>query len=126
MDWTERIRAVDAEVVATYAEGALAGLPAVTSRRVGAGRAWYVSADVHEGFDALVDTVVAASGVAARLPVVPGVEAVRRCANGTSWLFLINHGAVAADVPVTGVELLSGDRGGRRAHGRRRRGRGRP
>lgn len=109
IDWTERIRTIDAEVVAAYTEGALAGLPAITSRRVGAGRAWYVSADVHEGFGALVDTVVASSGVAARLPVVPGVEAVRRCADGTSWLFLINHGAAAADVPVRGLELLTGD-----------------
>ncbi|WP_404431563.1 beta-galactosidase [Microbacterium lacus] len=111
-DWTERLRVEGAEVVDAYAEGALAGLPAVTRRHVGTGQAWYVSADLLSGFDDLVDAVVAASGVVARYPVIPGVEAVRRVSDEQSWLFVINHGHTPATVPASGVELLTGDRVG--------------
>ncbi len=46
--WSERIIRVgaDVEVLDTYASGDLAGEPAVTRRRVGAGSATYVSADI--------------------------------------------------------------------------------
>ena len=93
VDWTERLRVTDAEVVDTYAEGDLAGLPAVTRRSVGAGRAWYVSADIRDGFDVSGrrrQSRMPACG--ARLPVAAGVEAVRRKTDTSSWLFLINHG----------------------------------
>ncbi|GAA5038583.1 beta-galactosidase [Microbacterium fluvii] len=108
-EWTSRVRALPGtEVVDSYASGDLAGLPAVTRRAVGAGAAWYVSAEVAEGFDALVERVVADAGVTASVPVVAGVEAVRRVgAGGRSWLFLINHSAADAVVPATGVELLT-------------------
>ncbi|MFE1645766.1 beta-galactosidase [Microbacterium sp. P01] len=107
-DWTERLRAIDAEVVDTYAEGSLSGLPAVTRRSVGAGQAWYVSADVHEGFSDLVDTIAAASRVTPRLPVVDGVETVRRVGAAASWLFAINHGDRDAEVAASGVDLVTG------------------
>jgi beta-galactosidase len=108
MDWTERVRAVDAEVVDSYASGSLTGLPAVTRRKVGDGETWYVSADLREGFDQLVDAVVASSGVEPRVPVVAGVEAVRRVAGDRSWLFLINHGESDALIPARGFELVEG------------------
>lgn len=109
-DWAERLRAIDAEVIDTYAEGVLAGSPAVTRRSVGAGWAWYVSGRLTEGFDALVDAVAAASGLTPAVPVVDGVEAVRRVGDAASWLFLINHSATDAEVPATGVDLVSGAR----------------
>lgn len=107
-DWAERLRTTDSDVVDAYAEGPLAGLPAVTRRPVGAGAAWYVSASLAEGFDALVDAVVAASGVTPALPVVEGVEAVRRVADAASWLFLLNHTTSPARVPATGFDLVGG------------------
>ncbi|WP_243077095.1 beta-galactosidase [Microbacterium sp. SS28] len=107
VDWTERIRATDAEVLDTYAEGPLAGLPAVTRRRVGAGQAWYVSADLNEGLGPLVDDVAAAAGVAPRVPVVAGVEAIRRVSGESSWLFLVNHGTTDALVPADGYDLVA-------------------
>ncbi|MFH8250562.1 beta-galactosidase [Microbacterium sp. B2969] len=106
VDWTERLRAVDAEIVDAYATGPLAGLPAVTRRRVGAGEAWYVSADLRDGFEDLVEGVVAASGVRANVPVVAGVEALRRVGREASWLFLINHGDTDAVLPASGYELV--------------------
>ncbi|WP_439591683.1 beta-galactosidase [Microbacterium sp.] len=109
-DWAERLRAIDAEVIDTYAGGVLAGSPAVTRRSVGAGWAWYVSGRLTEGFDALVDAVAAASGLTPAVPVVDGVEAVRRVGDSASWLFLINHSATDAEVPATGIDLVSGAR----------------
>lgn len=107
-EWAERLRAVDADVVDTYADGPLAGLPAVTRRAVGAGSAWYVSAHLEEGREYLVDAVVAASGVAPTLPMVADVEAVRRVGDAASWLFLLNHGSDTVRVPAVGTDLVSG------------------
>ena len=109
-DWAERLRVVDADVVDRYASGVLAGEPAITRRTVGDGSAWYVSGLLIEGFDDLVDAVVPASGVGAVVPVVDGVEAVRRVGPTASWLVLINHSDVDARVPAVGVDLVSGDR----------------
>lgn len=109
-DWAERLRAVDADVIDSYASGVLAGWPAVTRRTVGAGSAWYVSGHLVEGLEALVDTVVAASGVTSALPVVDGVEAVRRVGDAAFWLFLINHSGADARVPADGLDLVTGDR----------------
>ena len=41
--WTERLRTEGAEVLAAYAAGPLAGLPALTRHPFGAGTAWYLS-----------------------------------------------------------------------------------
>ena len=111
-DWAERLRVAagsDAAVVATYAAGPLAGSPAITRRPVGAGSAWYVSADLADGLDTLADDIVADAGVAASVPVVPGVEAVRRVSGDRSWLFLVNHTDTDRVVPgVEGTELTTG------------------
>jgi beta-galactosidase len=37
----------------------------------------------------------------------PGVELVRRRADGQSWLFAINHSQLAATVATSGLELLT-------------------
>lgn len=107
-DWAERLRPASAEIQDAYASGPLTGLAAITRRAVGEGSAWYVSADVAEGFAAVVDQVVADAGVDADVPVVPDVEAVRRVGSDASWLFLINHSDAPAEVPATGVDLVGG------------------
>ena len=109
-EWAERLRADGADVVDAYLDGPLAGLPAVTRRRVGAGEAWYVSAHLDTGFDELVTAVVGASGIHPSLPVAPDVEATRRVGGDRSWLFLINHGLEPASVDARGVDLASGRR----------------
>jgi beta-galactosidase len=110
MVWSEDLRAEGASVFASYAEGPLAGHPAITRNSFGAGTAWYVSTLLDEGArDRLLADVLAGAGVG---PVVrgtpPGVEIVRRHGGGRSWLFVLNHTGAAAMVEASGVDLLSG------------------
>jgi len=102
--WSERARAAGATVVASYAAGPLAGAPALTRN----GNAWYLGTRLIDGdLRELLGSVLAEAGVSA--PVAdppPGLEVVRR----TGFLFLINHAPQAADVPVAGTDLLTGDR----------------
>jgi beta-galactosidase len=89
--WTERlVPDPDTEVLASYADGDLAGLPAVTRNRYGRGVAYYVSAPLPPaGVAAVLDRARADAGVAPTVAGLPaGVEAVRR---GPA-LFLLNHG----------------------------------
>lgn len=110
--WSEYARADDATVLASYAAGSqVAGSPAITRRDAGTGAAWYVGTALRgSGLDRLLDAVLDAAGVE---PVADGlpehVEAVRRRnADGTGYLFLLNHTAddVALDLP--GIDLLTG------------------
>ncbi|WP_157425665.1 beta-galactosidase [Agromyces salentinus] len=112
----EKLRSDGAEVRATFAEGLLAGRPAITRNPVGAGAAWYLGTVAS---DALLSTVIGTAlgdagvrgtmgpaGAASALPI--GLEAVRR----GRLLFLLNHGDAPASVDVAAgaVDLLSGER----------------
>ncbi len=108
--WTERIEVTTAEAVRTFADGPLPGGPAITRNTVGAGSAWYVATRQDEaGTAALVDALLAESGVTAAAEVPRGVEAVRRVAeDGTGYLFLLNHTDEQQQVPGTGTDLVTG------------------
>lgn len=107
--WTERVEVVDAEVVRTFADGPMAGRPAVTRREVGVGSAWYVATRQDEaGTAALVDALIAESGVQPALAVPAGVEAVRRVGEGGGFVVVINHTEVPVAIDLTGTELISG------------------
>jgi len=111
--WSERVRTATAEVVASYAEGPLAGEPAITRNAYGDGVAWYVSTRLPApARDRLIGEVLAAAGVGPVVPgAPPGLEAVRRHGeNGRTWLFVLNHADRASLVPARGTELLSGRR----------------
>ncbi|WP_236720281.1 beta-galactosidase [Rathayibacter sp. VKM Ac-2630] len=108
-EWTERVHAVDAEVVARYRGGVLDALPAVTRRRVGAGEAWYVSALLDDdGIGGLLDLLDPAL-TAPVLDAPRGVEAVRREGPAGRFLFLLNHTDEAVVVEAGGRDLVSGD-----------------
>lgn len=110
--WRERVTLAGAEAVTWYADGLLAGLPAVTRHRFGDGEAWYVSCDLDDAsYEALLARVTSAAGVAPEAPAAPsGVEVVRRCGAAADWLFVLNHTGHAATVPVPGggTELWHG------------------
>ncbi|MFD6139052.1 beta-galactosidase [Promicromonospora sp. NPDC060271] len=108
--WTERLDPPRAEVLATYTQGPLAGLPAVTRHPVGDGSATYVSTRmVQESWDAFVAGLLAEHGVE---PVVPeavgtGLEAIRRRGAAATYLFLLNHGDRPVRVVGQGHDLVT-------------------
>lgn len=112
VEWTEAVRVVDAEVVARFVDGPLAGGAAITRRRLGHGSLTYVSTQLEQ--DALNRLLATAASDAGAAPTVPGaaalgVEAVRRRGRESDFLFLLHHGAelgVIARGP--GVDLLTG------------------
>jgi len=106
--WAERLRLEGAAVIATYASGDLAGLPAVTRHSFLAGTAWYLSTLLSDNaLTTLLGSIIGqAGGVSLGFP---GVSVTRRRAtDGQSWLFAFNYGDGPASVPVSGVDLVSG------------------
>jgi beta-galactosidase len=100
-----------AEVLATFTEYPLAGVPALTRRAVGAGSAWYLATfPDRDGIEALVDRLLAAAGISAVAEADHGVELTRRRAEGRSFVFAINHSRADATVRVVGADLLTGER----------------
>ena len=109
--WSEHVHAVDAETVQTFTEYPLEGVPSLTRRAVGRGTAWYLATFPDpDGIEAVVDRLLADSGVAPAAVADPGVEVVRRrAADGGSFLFAINHTRSGASVQASGRDLLTGD-----------------
>jgi beta-galactosidase len=98
-----------AEVLASYSSGPTAGSPAVTRRTVGAGVAYYVGTSLQpEGMAEFLDLVASERGVASVAGASADVEVVTRTSGDRTWAFVINHGAHAAELDLSGVELLSG------------------
>jgi len=105
--WSERGRATTATVLATYASGPVAGCPAITRN----GRAWYAGTRlVDADLAALIAQVCAQAGVVAPVPDLPaGLEVVVRTHhNGGRILFLLNHSTADVSIPLSGVDLLTG------------------
>ena len=108
-EWSEDARALDAEVVTTYAEGPLRGRPAVTRRRVGDGTAWYLGTLPDDAtLDTLLATVVEEAHVSPVATPPEGVEVVRRSSPTGSWLFALNHTDEDREIAAAGHDLVSG------------------
>ncbi|GAA4188116.1 beta-galactosidase [Microbacterium oryzae] len=111
-EWMERLTLLDARPVASFADGPLAGAPAITEASRGAGVVTYVGARLQqESRDAFLARQAQAVGAT---PTVAGaqelgVEAVRRRGAEDDYLFLLHHGAHDVRVSADGVELLTGD-----------------
>ncbi|MFF3335411.1 beta-galactosidase [Streptomyces sp. NPDC002888] len=106
--WSERVRLTGALAVASYADGPLAGHPAVTRHHHGSGTAWYLA--THPDPDTLADLLhrISREADVAREHQAPaGVEVVRRRGSEADYLFLIDHTGKGAEVPADGVELLT-------------------
>ena len=110
--WTELTHLAGAQAVARYADGPVAGHPAVTVHRWGAGTAWYIGTRLDDAsLDHLLGQVAARAGVSPAADVPRGVEVTRRRgAQGRSFLFVINHNDHQVSVPTDGVDLVSGER----------------
>ncbi|MCO1340221.1 beta-galactosidase [Kocuria polaris] len=108
-EWADDLRITSADVRGTYVEGPGAGKPAITRNAHGRGTGWYVSTRLDAAALAtLMGDVYADAGLTpAGLP--EGVEAVTRCGEAGDYLTLVNHADAAAEVPVDGVDLLTGE-----------------
>ncbi|WP_249714806.1 beta-galactosidase [Rhizomonospora bruguierae] len=108
--WRETVYLAGAAAVEYYTEdggaegsGAAGGGAAITRH----GTAWYVSTALDDdSYRRLLTRVATEAGVAPAPSGTPaGVEVVRR----GRYLFLLNHTAEPAEIPATGVELLTGE-----------------
>ncbi|WP_314214511.1 beta-galactosidase [Pseudarthrobacter equi] len=109
--WSEHVHLAGAEAVQAFTEFPLEGVPALTRRSVGSGTAWYLATfPDRDGIDALVDRLLAESGVSPLASADAGVELVRRRSDdGQGFLFAINHTRSSAAVFATGTDLLTGE-----------------
>lgn len=107
--WSEWVHLVGAEAIASFTDGALAGVPAVTRNRFGSGLGWYVATNLDA--DSFASTITrAAFDAGIDVPLArDGVEVVTRRGGGFDYLFVINHTTVGIDQPAIGVELITGD-----------------
>jgi beta-galactosidase len=108
--WSEHVHLAGADAVQTFSEYPLEGVPSLTRHAVGSGAAWYLATfPDRDGIEALVDRLMAESGVAPVAPADAGVELVRRRADsGQGFLFAINHTRSPAAVEASGVDLVTG------------------
>lgn len=107
--WSERVRLVGARPVASYADGPLAGHPAVTSHQHGSGTAWYLA--THPDPDTLaglLHRIRREADVAPEHQTPAGIEVVRRRGTEADYLFLIDHAGKGTEAPAEGFELLTG------------------
>jgi len=113
--WTELLRPAGAEVIASYLNGPLPGIPAVTRNAHAAGTAWYLATALEAGaLRDLMRTIAQQARVTAIGPESDGsVEVVRRASATASYLFIINHGGMELTLPATGHELITGESVGR-------------
>ncbi|NGO71392.1 beta-galactosidase [Streptomyces sp. SB3404] len=104
--WSEWLEPADADPVAVYTDGELRGLPAVTRR----GRAWYVGCHLGERIGDVLDPVLDEADVRPVLAGLPdGAEATLRRGPDAAYLFVLNHGDGAVEVPLPeGTDLLTG------------------
>ena len=114
-------------MVRTFADGDLAGWPALTRRPVGAGAAWYLATRLDaDGLQGVTDALIAEAGLT---PVLEAPGASRPCAaSPTTAARGCSCSTTRADevkVPAAGHELLRDEAGRRRDAGRRARRRSR-
>ena len=104
--WTEMLHPRGAKTIATYEDGPVAGVPAITRHDVGEGTAWYVATSLEPaGVARMVGLVCEEAGLAPMRGVPPGVEVVRRSGEGRSYLFVMNHTTEPVEVPAEGFDL---------------------
>ncbi|GAB5080128.1 beta-galactosidase [Arthrobacter sp. AD-310] len=107
--WTEATRLEGAEAKLSFTEGHLAGSPAVTRNRHGAGNAWYIGTVLTPAALGEIVTEAAADAGISTLAGPEGLEVVVRSGPDNSYLFLINHSADEHKHPARGYELLAGE-----------------
>lgn len=106
--WTERIRLRGADAVASYTNGPVAGMPAITRHQTDAGASWYVGTSLDAAdLTKLVLTIADQAGIATHPEFGRSeLELVRRRSTHHEYVFAINHGGGDVTVPIVGHELI--------------------
>jgi beta-galactosidase len=107
--WAEDLQTHGAEVLATFTHAPLAGLPAITRNRLGAGTVHYLATRLDPAaLRTHLARIVAEAGITPDHPQAgDGVEIVRRYAGEGSYLFVFNHGDRPRSLTLTGYDLLT-------------------
>jgi len=107
--WHEHLVVTGAETRATYVDGPGAGMPAITRHRHGAGAGWYISTKPDAAGLAAVFAEIYADAGLEPTQAPAGLEVVRRANDEHEFVVAINHSATDATLPLTGIDLLTGD-----------------
>ncbi|MFY9713287.1 MAG: beta-galactosidase [Microbacterium sp.] len=108
----ERLRTDGAEVLLNYADGDLAGLPAVARNTRGDGVAWHVGAVVSDAvLSKILGEAAAAAGVRGAVPELETLPDLLEAVQRGPVLFLLNHGVEEQRIPVRPglVDLLTSE-----------------
>ncbi len=107
--WSESIQTHGADVVDAFADGPAAGSPALTRRGVGSGAAWYVATMLDDDGLLRLLTRLCAEAAVPLVEVGPDVDIVTRATSTHDATFVINHRDEPITVPVSGVDLVTGE-----------------
>ncbi len=108
--WCEDLVLAGASPVALFADGPAAGRPAVTRHEHGAGTGWYVSTRLDvDALAMLLAPVYADAGLRPTSDLPQDLELVTRHGATQRYTIAINHTDQAADVPMPGTDLLTGE-----------------
>jgi beta-galactosidase len=105
--WTELLHRAGATAEATYVDGPLPGVPAITRHEHGDGVAWYVATRLAQpALDDLVARIAAEAGIRPIASGRAGVEITERTDSTRRWVFVVNHTDADALVDLTGHDLV--------------------
>ncbi|WP_237280503.1 beta-galactosidase [Subtercola vilae] len=106
--WTELLHLEGAESTATYLEGPLIGVSAVTRNVFGKGVARYLATSLDSiALAEELHRAVSESGAVAVAPVTAGVEVVRRSGAEHDYVFVINHTNSDVEHSIAGYDLVT-------------------
>ncbi|MET3804664.1 beta-galactosidase [Nakamurella sp. UYEF19] len=111
--WADRLVLTDpaTQILGTFTDGPAAGRPALTRRRIGQGSAWYLATRLDpESLALVMDPLYAAAGVTPVAGLPHGLEMVTRRDHSQTFYFLLNHTDQPVDVPLSGTDVISGER----------------
>ena len=101
--WADILDPGQAEVLASYTEGAYAGKAAITAHTFGKGKAIYVGAHLEPAdLGRVLLTLTAAAGVKGPFQTPMGVEVTQRSVGHQTFTFVLNHTAKPQTIQVGG------------------------
>ncbi|MCC6804095.1 MAG: beta-galactosidase [Anaerolineae bacterium] len=102
------LHTLSADVIATYGEDFYQGMPVVTRNAYGSGEAYYLASDPDAAFlSRFYGEIAAKHGLTPALDAPEGVEVAVRHKDGTPIVFVLNHHAEPAAIPLGEKRFLN-------------------